>query len=44
MGRRFTDRDFIFSDSLTAKSPLEEELEDLETYKEQSKGTAALQG
>ena len=42
-GHRFTDRDFIFSESLTAKSPLEEELEDLETYKEQSKGTRALQ-
>jgi len=41
--RRFTDRDFLFSDSLTAKSELEEELEELETYKEQSKGTRALQ-
>jgi len=43
MARRFTDRDFIFSESLTEKSDLEEELEDLETYKEQSKGSRALQ-
>lgn len=41
---RFTDREFIFSDSLTAKSELEEEMDDLETYKDASRGTRALQG
>jgi len=44
LGHRFTDRDFIFSESLTAKSPLEEELEELETFKAQSKSSRALQG
>jgi len=41
--RRFTSREFIFSDALTQKSELEEELEELETYKEQNKGQRALQ-
>ena len=43
LARRFTERDFIFSDGLTAKSELEEELEELEVFKESSKGSRALQ-
>jgi len=43
MAERFTDREFIFSDSLTAKSELEEELEELETYKEETRSARSLQ-
>jgi len=43
MATRFTDREFIFSDALTAKSELEEELEDLETYKAETASSRSLQ-
>lgn len=41
--QRFTDRDFIFSDGLTAKSELMEELEELDLMKEEKKTAKLLQ-
>ena len=40
--RRFTERDFIFSDSLTYKGELAEELAELDAVKEDKKGAALI--
>jgi len=41
--RRFTDRSFIFSEGLTSKSELAEELEELDMLKEEKKGQLLAQ-
>ena len=41
--RRFTERSFIFSESLTSKSELAEELEELDMLKEEKKGQLLAQ-
>ena len=43
MAKRFTERDYIFSDSLTAKSELQEELDELDAFKEANRGQMMAQ-
>lgn len=42
MAKRFTERDFIFSDSLTYKGDLAEELDELDAAKEDNKNAAVV--
>jgi len=44
LAKKFTSKQFIFSDALTARSPLQEELDEFQSLQDESKDTAQLKG